>query len=76
MRAKPFLAVIFLQFGLAGMDILSKAALNEGMNNYVFVVYCHAIATIIIAPFAVILDRSVSVMYVVMSFISTQESNI
>lgn len=57
-RAKPFLAVIFLQFGLAGMDILSKAALNEGMSNYVFVVYRHAIATIVIAPFAIVLDRS------------------
>ncbi|KAL1819705.1 hypothetical protein ACET3Z_014574 [Daucus carota] len=59
MRAKPFLAVLFLQFGLAGMDILSKAALNEGMSNYVFVVYRHAIATIVIAPFAVILDKKV-----------------
>lgn len=60
MRAKPFLAVLFLQFGLAGMDILSKAALNEGMSNYVFVVYRHAIATIVIAPFAIILDKSLS----------------
>lgn len=58
-RAKPFLAVIFLQFGLAGMDILSKAALNEGMSNYVFVVYRHAVATIVIAPFAIILDKKV-----------------
>lgn len=59
-RAKPFLAVLFLQFGLAGMDILSKAALNQGMSNYVFVVYRHAIATIVIAPFAIILDKSLS----------------
>ncbi|KVH90586.1 hypothetical protein Ccrd_007462 [Cynara cardunculus var. scolymus] len=34
-RGKPFFGVIFLQFGFAGMDILSKAALNEGMSNYV-----------------------------------------
>lgn len=59
-RAKPFFAVIFLQFGLAGMDILSKAALSEGMSNYVFVVYRHAIATVVIAPFAIILDKSIS----------------
>ncbi|KAI8013007.1 WAT1-related protein [Camellia lanceoleosa] len=56
-RLKPFFAVIFLQFGFAGMDILSKVALNEGMSNYVFVVYRHAIATIVITPFAVILDK-------------------
>lgn len=59
-RAKPFLAVIFLQFGLAGMDILTKMALNEGMSNYVFVVYRHAVATLVIAPFAIILDKYVS----------------
>ncbi|KAK1399941.1 hypothetical protein POM88_009804 [Heracleum sosnowskyi] len=58
-RLKPFLAVLFLQFGLAGMDIIAKAALNERMSNYVFVVYYHAIATIVIAPFAIILDKKV-----------------
>ncbi|XP_023517897.1 WAT1-related protein At2g37460-like [Cucurbita pepo subsp. pepo] len=57
--AKPFLSVVFLQFGLAGMDILSKAALNQGMSNYVLVVYRHAVATIVIAPFALIFDKKV-----------------
>lgn len=59
-RMKPFIAVIFLQFGLAGMDVICKAALNEGMSNYVLVVYRHAVATIVMAPFAIILDRSLS----------------
>lgn len=58
-KAKPFLGVVFLQFGFAGMDVLSKAALNHGMSNYVLVVYRHAVATAVIAPFAVILDTSV-----------------
>ncbi|KAH9612233.1 hypothetical protein KSS87_022484 [Heliosperma pusillum] len=58
-KAKPFLAIIFLQFGLAGMDILSKVALNHGMSNYVLVVYRHAVATIVVAPFAVFLDKKV-----------------
>ncbi|XP_061341433.1 WAT1-related protein At2g37450-like isoform X5 [Gastrolobium bilobum] len=56
-RMKPLIAVVFLQFGLAGMDVLSKAALNKGMSNYVFVVYRHAVAFVVIAPFAVILDK-------------------
>lgn len=56
-RIKPFLAVIFLQFGFAGMDVLCKAALNKGMSNYVLVVYRHVVATLVIAPFAVILDK-------------------
>ncbi|KAJ1387259.1 hypothetical protein SESBI_40172, partial [Sesbania bispinosa] len=50
-RVKPFIGVIFIQIGYAGMDVLSKAALNKGMNNYVFVVYCNAIAFIVMAPF-------------------------
>uniref|UniRef100_A0A7C8YM00 WAT1-related protein n=1 Tax=Opuntia streptacantha TaxID=393608 RepID=A0A7C8YM00_OPUST len=58
-QAKPFLAVVFLQFGLAGMDILSKLALNHGMSNYVLVVYRHAVATIVVAPFAIVLDKKV-----------------
>ncbi|KAJ9694535.1 hypothetical protein PVL29_010159 [Vitis rotundifolia] len=58
-RVKPFLAVTFLQFGFAGMDVFSKVALNQGMSNYVLVVYRHAIATAVIAPFAVILDKKV-----------------
>ncbi|KAI3447662.1 hypothetical protein Pfo_004327 [Paulownia fortunei] len=58
-KAKPFLAVVFLQVGMAGMDIISKAALNEGMSNYVLVVYRHAIATIFIAPFALALDKKI-----------------
>ncbi|KAB1224033.1 hypothetical protein CJ030_MR2G004469 [Morella rubra] len=58
-RLKPFLAVIFLQFGFAGMDVLSKAALNQGMSNYVLVVYRHVVAFAVIAPFAVVFDKKV-----------------
>ncbi|KAL9421953.1 hypothetical protein AB3S75_034261 [Citrus x aurantiifolia] len=58
-RAKPFLAVILLQFGYAGMSIFSKFALNKGMSPHVFAVYRHAVATIVVAPFALILDRKV-----------------
>ncbi|KAF3442919.1 hypothetical protein FNV43_RR16837 [Rhamnella rubrinervis] len=58
-RAKPFIAVVFLQFGLAGMDIICKAALNKGMSNYVLVVYRHAVATVVIAPFTMILEKKV-----------------
>ncbi|KAL5059869.1 hypothetical protein RYX36_031473 [Vicia faba] len=58
-RMKPFIAVVFLQFGYAGMDVLSKAALNKGMSNYVLVVYRHAVAFVVIAPFALILEKKV-----------------
>lgn len=58
-KIKPFLAVVFLQMGLAGMDILGKVALNEGMSNYVFVVYRHVVATLVMAPFAFVLDKKI-----------------
>ncbi|XP_061339457.1 WAT1-related protein At2g37450-like isoform X3 [Gastrolobium bilobum] len=56
-RTKPLIAVVSLQFGYAIMDILSKAAMNKGMSNYVFVVYRHAVAFIVLAPFALVLEK-------------------
>lgn len=58
-RAKPYLAVVFLQFGFAGLAIIAKSALNQGMNHYVLAVYRHAIATLVVAPFALVLERKV-----------------
>lgn len=51
--------MISLQFGYAGMNIITKVSLNHGMSHYVLVVYRHAFATLSIAPFALILERKV-----------------
>ncbi|KAF8395642.1 hypothetical protein HHK36_019592 [Tetracentron sinense] len=58
-RCKPYIAMISLQFGYAGMNIITKVSLNRGMSHYVLVVYRHAFATLAIAPFALILERKV-----------------
>ncbi|OAY84498.1 WAT1-related protein, partial [Ananas comosus] len=58
-RCKPYMAMISLQFGYAGMNIITKVSLNHGMSHYVLVVYRHAFATLSIAPFALILERKV-----------------
>ncbi|XP_013634418.1 PREDICTED: WAT1-related protein At2g37460-like isoform X1 [Brassica oleracea var. oleracea] len=58
-KARPFISMVLLQVGLAGMDILSKAVLNKGMSNYVLVVYRHAVATVVMAPFALYFDKKV-----------------
>nr|WDS62669.1 WAT1-related protein [Piper nigrum] len=58
-RCKPYVAMISLQFGYAGMNIITKVSLNRGMSHYVLVVYRHAFATAVIAPFAIILERKV-----------------
>jgi len=52
--------MISLQFGYAGMTIITKISLNHGMSHYVLVVFRHAFATIAIAPFAFIFERFVS----------------
>ncbi|RDX72276.1 WAT1-related protein [Mucuna pruriens] len=58
-RCKPYIAMISLQFGFAGMNIITKVSLNRGMSHYVLVVYRHAFATAAIAPFALVLERKV-----------------
>ncbi|KAM3404925.1 hypothetical protein ACQJBY_007804 [Aegilops geniculata] len=58
-RAKPYIAMISLQFGYAGMNVLTKVSLNGGMSHYVLVVYRHAFATLAIAPFALFIERKV-----------------
>ncbi|GAV62684.1 LOW QUALITY PROTEIN: EamA domain-containing protein, partial [Cephalotus follicularis] len=58
-KFRPFIAVVFLQVGLAGMDVLCKSALNKGMSNYVLVVYRHVVATVVMFPFAAIIDKKI-----------------
>ena len=59
-KVKPYFLVIIMQFGYAGMSIIGKYALNKGMSQHVFIAYQHAIAAVVIAPFAIVLDRSPS----------------
>ncbi|CAN0909474.1 WAT1-related protein At2g39510 [Linum grandiflorum] len=56
-KAKPFVVMIAMQFGYAGMSIITKFALNDGLSQHVLVVYRHIIATAVIAPFAFFFDR-------------------
>ncbi|GKU87656.1 hypothetical protein SLEP1_g2019 [Rubroshorea leprosula] len=56
-KAKPFLAMVSLQFGYAGMYIITSVSLRKGMNHFVLAVYRHVFATLVIAPFALFLER-------------------
>lgn len=58
-KAKPYLAMVSLQFGYAGMYIITLVSLNHGMNHYVLAVYRHVVATLLIAPFAFVLERKI-----------------
>lgn len=56
-KAKPYFLMIFLQFGFAGMYVISVASLKQGMNHYVLVVYRNAVAAVVMAPFAFWFER-------------------
>eukprot|EP01018_Ginkgo_biloba_P006078 Gb_16148 [translate_table: standard] len=58
-KSKPYIAMISLQFGYAGMNIITKVSLNRGMSHYVLVAYRHVVATAVIAPFAFFIERKV-----------------
>ncbi|PSS00064.1 WAT1-related protein [Actinidia chinensis var. chinensis] len=57
---KPYIAMLFVQFVYAGMALFSRAAIAEGMNPRVFVVYRQAFATLALVPFAFFIERKKS----------------
>ncbi|KAL7184394.1 hypothetical protein ACSBR2_026534 [Camellia fascicularis] len=54
----PLLVMVIVQVGYVGMNILSKLAMDSGMNAFVHVAYRQVFATIVIAPFAYFLERT------------------
>ncbi|XP_022636367.1 WAT1-related protein At4g08290 isoform X1 [Vigna radiata var. radiata] len=58
-NARPYLMLLAVQFGSAGMFIFAMDAIKKGMSHYVFIVYRNAIASITLAPFAFVLERKV-----------------
>lgn len=55
---KPVTAQLVAQMCYAGLNIITRVALGEGMNRLVFIAYKDAVATIAIAPFAYFLERN------------------
>ncbi|KAF7850309.1 hypothetical protein BT93_L5638 [Corymbia citriodora subsp. variegata] len=53
----PFLAMVIVQVGYAGMMIMSKLAMDSGMNPFVLVTYRQIFATLATIPFALLLER-------------------
>jgi drug/metabolite transporter (DMT)-like permease len=56
---KPYLAMVSLQFGYAGMYIITMVSFKHGMSHWVLSVYRHVVATIFMAPFALVLERKI-----------------
>ncbi|CAH9071140.1 unnamed protein product [Cuscuta epithymum] len=53
---KAYLVVVVIQAIYAGMFLISKVAFDDGMNTSIFVFYRQAIATLILAPIAFIVE--------------------
>lgn len=58
-KIRPYLAMVSLQFGYAGMYIITMVSLKGGMSHWVLVVYRHIVATLAVAPFALVLERKI-----------------
>lgn len=56
-KLKPILAIISLQFGYAGMYIITMVSFKHGMDHWVLATYRHVVATVVMAPFALIFER-------------------
>ncbi|CAJ2641590.1 unnamed protein product [Trifolium pratense] len=57
---KPYVVVFVIQTIYAAMFLLSKAAFDHGMNNFIFVFYRQALATIFLIPFAFIFEWKIA----------------
>ncbi|KAG6533919.1 WAT1-related protein At1g09380-like [Zingiber officinale] len=51
------LAMVAVQAGYAGMNVLSKLALDDGMSPFVITAYRQVVATLILFPIAFFLER-------------------
>lgn len=58
-KIRPYLAMVSLQFGYAGMYIITMLSFKSGMSHWILVVYRHLVATIAIAPFALVFERKI-----------------
>ncbi|XP_057795783.1 WAT1-related protein At1g21890-like [Salvia miltiorrhiza] len=58
-KMKPYLAMIGLQFGYAGMYIISLVSLKRGFSHWILVVYRHVVASLVFCPFAYFLEKKI-----------------
>lgn len=49
-KALPFAAMVMVECGEVGMITLGKAAMNDGLSSFVYVVYYNGLGTIILLP--------------------------
>ncbi|THU50388.1 hypothetical protein C4D60_Mb06t19690 [Musa balbisiana] len=63
-KTKLYLVVLLIRVIYTGMQIIIKAAFDGGMNTAVFVFYRQLIATLILVPVALVVERLAGTLYV------------
>ncbi|TVU13894.1 hypothetical protein EJB05_37327, partial [Eragrostis curvula] len=53
----PYIIAIIIEVTYAVMFVVNKAALDHGMNTYVFIFYRQAVASLLLLPIAIFLER-------------------
>ncbi|XP_044479136.1 WAT1-related protein At1g21890-like [Mangifera indica] len=56
-KVRSYVLEVAIQCGYAGMFVIVAVSLKHGLSHYVFAVYRHILATLVIAPFALVLER-------------------
>jgi hypothetical protein len=55
---KAYGAVVLIRLMYSGMHVMSKVALDQGMNPLVFLFYRHTTAALVLIPVTFVLERS------------------
>lgn len=53
----PYLVALLVNIISAGLMIISKVALNHGMNSFVFIFYRQVVSSIFLLPMALFFER-------------------
>lgn len=60
---KPALGMVLVQIGFAGVNILYKLAINDGMDLRILVAYRYIFASAFLCPLAYFLERFVCLFF-------------
>ncbi|XP_031396198.1 WAT1-related protein At2g39510-like [Punica granatum] len=77
--AYPYVAMVLVQLCYSSSNMLLKVALERGLNQFVFVAYRHISASLLLCPFAYVLERrsvkcSIQLSSSLLSLIVSQEA--
>lgn len=65
--AKAYAAVVLIRIMYSGMHVMSKVALDQGMNPLVFLFYRHTTAALVLIPVTFVVERFLVALYLSIS---------